>query len=70
VLAAQGRHQNTGFDFRDQRTPALVAAGLSMISAALSGLAGGASIATLLALAGILLSIASLWRLRIHYKLT
>jgi hypothetical protein len=70
VLAAQGRHQNPGFDFRDQRTPALAAAGMSMISAALSGLAGGASIATLLALAGILLSIASLWRLRTHYKLT
>jgi hypothetical protein len=70
VLATQGRHQNTGADFRDQRTPALVVAGLSMIPAALSGLAGGASVATLLALAGILLSIASLWRLRTHYKLT
>jgi hypothetical protein len=45
-------------------------AGLSMISAALSGLAVGASVATVLALAGILLSIASLWRLRTHYKLT
>jgi hypothetical protein len=45
-------------------------AGLSMISAALSGLAGGASVATLLALAGIVLSIASLWRLRTHYKLS
>ena len=41
-----------------------------MISAALSGLAGGASVATLLAFAGVLLSIASLWRLRTHYKLT
>jgi hypothetical protein len=70
VLAAQGRHQNTGADFRDQRTPAPVVAGLSMISAALSGLAGGASVATLLALVGTLLSIASLWRLRTHYILT
>ena len=41
-----------------------------MISAALSGLAGGASVATLLALVGTLLSIASLWRLRTHYVLT
>jgi hypothetical protein len=69
VLAAQGRHQNTGADFRDQRTSAPVVAGLSMISAALIGLAGGASVATLLALAGTLLSIASLWRLRTHYIL-
>jgi hypothetical protein len=70
VLATQGRHQNNGGDFRDQRALALLVGGLSMISAALSGLAGGASVATLLAFAGVLLSIASLWRLRTHYKLT
>jgi hypothetical protein len=70
VLAVQGSHQHTGVDVRDQRTLAPVVAGLPMISAALSGLAGGASVATLLAFAGILLSIASLWRLRTHYKLT
>ena len=70
MLAAQVRYQNTGGDFRDQRALALLVAGLSVIAAALSGLAGGASVATLLALAGTLLSIASLWRLRTHYKLT
>ena len=45
-------------------------ADLSVATAAWSGLAGAASVATLLALAGILLSIASLWRLRTHYRLT
>ena len=68
--AAHGPYQDTGVDLRDQRTLAPTVPSLSMISAALNGLAGGASIATLLALAGTLLSIASLWRLRTHYILT
>jgi hypothetical protein len=67
---APARQENTGVDFRDQRTLTQLVAGVSIISAALSGLAGGASVATLLALAGTLLSIATLWRLRTHYILT
>jgi hypothetical protein len=57
-----------GGDYRDLRTIAPAVADLAVISAAWSGIAGGALVATLLALTGTLLSLAALWRLRSDYR--